>query len=193
MSGSFERQIYDTKAYEIALKQSTKPALWQLDPTRFDHCNRCRPSDVGNLSCQGVSLTTEQPLVDVESELLRLNYRHSHNPRVLYKPKCKKNMMTSGYPCGHNCCSDKLVHFKDCAIGQEYTRLTVPSCTLRETGWNRFQPICINPQDRCRWEHPSEIGINYRMVVKDNQVPCMPIPLSSNKLEGGADFNLSSS
>jgi hypothetical protein len=56
----------------------------------------------------------------------------------------------------------------------DHTRISNPICTARGVGINRFQPLCFNPQDESRWLHPSDIGINYRMVVKDNHVPCIP-------------------
>jgi hypothetical protein len=75
-------------------------------------------------------------------------------------------------------CQPKLFDFPSCGIKYEYTRLSNPTSTLRETGVNRFQPICLNPQDRDRWEVQGEVGINYRMIVKDNHTPLIPSILS---------------
>lgn len=174
MSGSFERQIYDPRSYYVAVKQSTAPYQWTLDPIRSNHCNPCRFTDVGQIGYNGVSLNHKKTLVDVESNLQRVTYRHSHDPARKFIPALCPHFhsVQGGKPCGPDCCPDKMHHFNECSIGSEYTHLTNPSCTLRGTGWNRFQPICMKPQDRCRWDHPSYIGINYRMVVKDNHVQC---------------------
>ena len=61
-----------------------------------------------------------------------------------------------------------------CGPFTDYTRISNPICTARGIGINRFTPLCLNPQDENRWLHPSEVGISYRNVVKDNHVPGVP-------------------
>lgn len=183
--GSFNHLIYDQGAYCTDLKQSTAPLLWQLDPFYANNCQACRPGDVGYIGRQGVSVSHQTPLIDVESDLKLLNYRNSRDPMKKYQPccpHCKK--CYEGYPCGGGVvagcrdCQAKLYHFPECSIGTEYSRITNPVCNLKGTGVNRFQPLCLDPQDLNRWLTPGEVGINYRMVVKDNNVPCIPRPLS---------------
>ena len=38
--------------------------------------------------------------------------------------------------------------------------------------------MCLNFQDENRWLHPGEVGINYRMVAKDNHRPKIPVPMN---------------
>jgi hypothetical protein len=62
----------------------------------------------------------------------------------------------------------------------DFSRLTNPTCTLRGTGWNRFQPMCLNSQDKSRWFFPGRNGINNRLVAKDNHCPRIPVPMDQS-------------
>lgn len=181
MSGSFERQIYDVQAYQRSLEESTGPLKYKLDPIAVSRCDPCRPAQPGFIGRTGVSITHQRPLVDVESELLSLNIKASKDPNQKYRPTCPQcGECMEGYPCGDGVvagcqnCQEKLHHLPACGPSTDYTRISNPICTARGVGINRFQPLCLNPQDENRWLHPSEVGISYRNVVKDNHVPCIP-------------------
>lgn len=192
MSGSFERLKYDPSAYARELKQSTDPIRYRLDPLFANTCAPCRAPQIGYIGKVGVSITHQRPLIDVESELKSLNIRASRDPQQKYQPKCPKcnkhGPCVEGYPCGGGvvaCCQgrqEELYHFPSCEIATDYTRISNPICTSRGTGVNRFQPLCLQPQDESRWLLPSECGISYRNVVKDNHVPCVPIPVDPTPL-----------
>lgn len=189
MSGSLESLKYDQGAYAEDLRQSTAPLAYRLDPAAVNQCNPCRPPEAGYLGKVGVSLTHQRPLIDVESSLFLLDYQNSKDPNQQYKPTCPKcGNCNEGYPCGggvnSGCenCQEQLYHLPMCELGTEYTRISNPICTARGIGWNRFQPLCLDPQDENRWLHPSEVGINYRNVVKDNHVPCVPRPIDPTPL-----------
>jgi hypothetical protein len=182
MSGSFERQIYDVEAYNKSLEQSTNPLKYRLDPISVNRCDPCRVSQPGYIGTIGVSLSQKRALIDVESELMRLNYKNSKDPNQQYKPTCTQcGDCLDGYPCGGGSssvcdkCQENLNHLPACNVQfTDSTRISNPICTARGIGINRFQPLCLNPQDEERWLQLSEVGINYRMVVKDNHVPCIP-------------------
>lgn len=162
--GSFESLIYDPNTYATDLKQSTAPVLWTLDPNYANHCNPTFGCDIGYNSRNGVSIAKDKPLIDVDSDLKLLNFRNSLNPSDKYIPPSH--------------CTTNNYHFPCSNLGTEYTSISHPKCLFRGSPLiNRFQPLCLNPQDELRWLQPSEIGINYRMVVKDNHVPCIPCPL----------------
>src|SRR3990167_2998657 len=196
MSGTFERLAYDSKAYAIALKQSTDPLLYSLDPSYCFVCTPCRPSQPGYIGKVGVSLTGQRSLVDVESDLYNLTRQTSKDPGMLYTPYCPQcNNCKTGEPCGNGVtggcsnCQEALMHFPSCTIGTEYSRYTNPLCTSKEIGINRFVPLYLDPQDESRWLMPSEIGISSRMVFKDNHVPCVPKPIDqSPSLPKGGDL-----
>jgi hypothetical protein len=181
MSGSFEKLSYDVGAYATRVKESTDPLKRMLDPVFSNQCNPCRPPEPGYIGKVGVSITHQRPLIDVDSSLKNLEIRHTKDPNQLYQPVCPScGECSEGYPCGGGVvagcknCQEKLFHLTECKNSTDYTRISNPTCTLRGTGVNRFQPLCLNPQDEDRWLHPSEVGISYRMVVKDNHTPCIP-------------------
>jgi hypothetical protein len=189
MSGSFERQIYDTQAYKASLEESTRPLMYRLDPIAHTRCDPCRSEQPGYNGRSGVSITHQRPLIDVESDLLRLNIKASKDPKQAYIstcPQCGECM--EGYPCGGGVaagctkCQEKLHHLPSCGPFTDYTRISNPIATARGVGINRFQPLCLNPQDENRWLHPSEVGISYRHVVKDNHVPQIPKVLDHTPL-----------
>ena len=194
--GNWSRTKYDRGSLELDTRQSTSPLEYSLDPNYAERCNQCRPPGPGWIGKQGVSYDTTAPLVDTESELMNLNRVLTRDPNYKYIPYCPQcGGCPEGYPCGggvlKGCetCQPKLFHFPSCDLKFEYTRISNPISTLKETGVNRFQPICLNPQDRSRWEHPGETGINYRMVVKDNHVPCIPYPVDpSPAMPRGGDI-----
>lgn len=190
---SWQRLAYDPITYETDLRQSTRPLLYRIDPIYANPCGQlCRPGDIGYISRIGTSIDKRHSLVDTDSELKLLNYRASKSPQHQYHPTTLGgNSCKTGYPgpeaggiqfevLDQDKCrnpSDKW-HFPECGkLRTEYTRVSHPTCDLKGTGVNRFQPICLDPQHPSRWEHPSEIGVNYRMVVKDNHRPCIPKPI----------------
>lgn len=175
MSGTFQRQDFDEGAYRANLKQSTGPLKYLLDPTRANQERPCRPTTPGYIGRVGVSLTHERALVDVDSDLKLLQYPASRDPEKKYKPACA--LCGQPKPPGSNAsdcvsCQAKAFNLPECGNTTDFSRISNPICTSRELGINRFQPLRLNPQDENRWLHPSEVGINYRMVVKDNYRPC---------------------
>ena len=179
--GSFERLIYDTEGYEQALKRSTSNLSYQLYPGAVASCDQTRPAQPGMIGRQGVSVSYTRPLVDVESDLLRLSRKASKDYNKEYQPYCPEATdFADGYPCGggvtrgfHNA-QEKLHHFKPANNFTDYSRSQNPPSTLRGTGVNRFDILPLNPQDGTRWFQVAEIGVNNRLVVKDNHIPCIP-------------------
>ncbi len=189
MSGTFERPMYDSGAYEAYKTQSTGPLLHILDPISTNQCNPCRVPNVGQIGKIGVSVSDSRALIDIDTELRRGGYSNTRDPSQKYKPSCPEcKDCDEGYPCGGGVtagcknCQEKLRHLPACPLISEYTRLSNPICNSRGVGVNRFAPLCLNPQDECRWLNPSEVGINYRMVVKDNHIPCIPKPIDPTPL-----------
>ena len=131
--------------------------------------------------------------VDVESDLLNLNRTSSNCPSNKYIPKCDVNACSNqGEICGtgiiENCKDSKnplrnswnrpgdnnLVNFPNCFFPTEDTRLNNPSTNLRGTGWNRFDPLCKDPQAQITF--PGEYMTSTRIIVKDNHRPSVVAP-----------------
>lgn len=169
---SFSRLNYDTCTYEHNLKQSVGAADYYIGTPRVD-CRSCFPADpnvnlgfthpgpinngIGGASCM------DKPLVDVSSELLGITRKASNCPTQKFVPGA------------NNFC--KVNRLEDCgALPKEDTRLSNPPCTLRGTGWNRWEWLCTDPQDKALM--PFDLNISNRLVVKDNHRPCIQYPIN---------------
>jgi hypothetical protein len=189
---SFNRLNYDTGAYNKIMNESTGPGIYNIQTPKTS-CEPCYPVPPSvRLQKEGGSVDSSRLLVDVGSDLLGLNYKNTKDPTQKYLPMCDKNICNSGEPCGQgvtsNCNAnniksgerpgDNLTHFRDCFVAAEDTRLSNPSCNLRGTGWNRWEWLCKNPQERVGV--PFDYNICNRLVVKDAHRPCIPNPIDIN-------------
>lgn len=167
----FNRLNYDNCTYSHNLKQSIGSVDYLLNTPRND-CRACFSTDpslrMSNSirSSHGVSTCKNIPLVDVDSDL-----------KLITKPAT--NCPTKKYiPGKENFCD--LKNYPDCDsrdnLPQEDTRISNPTCTLRCTGWNRWEWLCKNPQEKALV--PFDFNINNRLVVKDNHRPCLPVPIN---------------
>lgn len=192
---SFNRISYDDGAYQQQLNQSVGTGNYLLEtPNNLDeNCEACYPyAPSVRLQTQGDSVYKNTPLIDVDSELLGLNRPLTKDPSGKYIPCCSGAACVGGLPCGGgvntectNCQQNlkrgqrpgdqNLKHFKDCFFPAEYTRLSNAPCTLRGTGWNRWEWLCIDPQERV--EIPFDWNISARTLSKDNHRPCVPTPI----------------
>lgn len=189
---SFNRLNYDVGAYKHAINQSAGPGNYKLEKPKIS-CQQCYPYPPSiRLQEQGNSIDKNRFLIDVDSELLGLCKKNTKDINKNYSPCCPDSVCTSGEICGQGVigeCKSKnknlkkgqryydtnLYHWKDCFIPAEDTRLSNPSCNLRGTGWNRWESLCLNPQDRI--EIPFDYNISNRIIVKDNHRPCIPNPI----------------
>lgn len=167
---SFNRLNYDTCAYKQNLYQSVGPGEYMLtEPPNVEELCFSQSPQV-RLQKTGVSVDPNKPLIDVDSELLNLTRAATNCPSRKYIP--------DGSQCGLTNPKDKednLKHGKDCYFDVEDTRLSNPPCTLRGTGWNRWEWLCLDPQERVLI--PFDYNISNRLVVKDNHRPCIPTPI----------------
>ena len=182
---SFNRLNYDIGTYKQDINQSVGPGYYHINPPKVD-CEPCYPNDPNNrLQYSGGSIQRDIFMIDVDSELLGLTRKNSNNPKKKYTPCCPDTACTNGEICGkgvNGACKagNNLLHFKDCSIPIEDTRLTNPPCNLRGTGINRWEWLCSNPQDRI--ELPFDWNISNRIIVKDNHRPIIPTPISPEPL-----------
>lgn len=169
---SFNRLNYDTCTYKQNLKQSVGVGGYGVGTPRLD-CHTCFPADpsiqmgqshIGPIT-KGVGGSTcvDKPLVDVSSELLGITRQATNCPTGKFMPKDAEFC--------------EYQHPDMCpAMTSEDTRLSNPPCTLRSTGWNRWEWLCQDPQSRVLI--PFDYNINYRLVSKDNHRPCIPRPIN---------------
>lgn len=153
------RLPYDSCATAFELKQSVRPGHYMVTAPWCESCVNYEPHN--RLSRTGVSVCDS--LVDVDSELMGITRKQSRCPALKYIP-----------PAG----SCSLKRPKECDnvfLTTEDCRVSNPPCTMRCTGWNRWESLCRNPQERVMI--PFEWNIDYRRVVKDNHRPCLNKPL----------------
>jgi len=177
---SFNRLEYDTCAYEQELNQSTGAGRYVLNVPSVSNCEPCYASDPRYGQVQQGSSTVGKSIyknVDVESDLLG---------QTRLASKCQtQNFMPS-------CETPELSHYKDCPLVSEETRTTNPPCNLRGTGWNRWEWLCLNPQDKVSFDNypngltPFDSYVCNRLLAKDNHRPCLPTPVDQEAaLPGG--------
>ncbi len=165
---------FDMGAYQADLRQSVGPGQYVLAPMA-PHCRPCLAADSRLvLGTSGDSTCATQSLVDVESELQNINRRATLSPDGLYRGD-------GGGPtaCGRsisNGVANNLAAFPQCdGLPAVDTRLANPPCTLRGTGWNRWEWLCRDPQERVII--PFDAYIDTSIVVKDNHRPHVARPV----------------
>jgi len=145
---------------------SNGPGLYMLDTPYPAGCNPCYEADPYiRLQQRGIRSDTNptngQSLVDVESNLFNIDRQWTKCEGAPFFQEDASKLGSAPATC------DRVV--EDC-------RLENPPSTLRGTGWNRWEYLPQNPQDKV--EIPFAWNINYRMVAKDNHRPFVQQPLN---------------
>lgn len=163
---SFNRLNNDICTYAYDLKQSIGPGEYGLSEPNIE-CNTCFQANpefrLSNNKRRSTGVSICEPLIDVDSELKNITRMASACPLKKYR--------------GQKFCTPK--NFPDCEDAKtitEHTRLSNPPCTLRCSGWNRWEWLCQNPQDKALV--PFDFHISGRTLAKDNHRPCIPKPLN---------------
>lgn len=163
---SFNHLDYDPCTYRTDLKQSVGPGDYVM-ATPAIQCSPCLSGDPWMQGSGGgaASVCRDRPLVDVDSELHNLTRPATNCPAGLYHPSSTPFCSRTDFP---DCQATSVISCED-------TRLTNPPCTLRATGWNRWEWLCRDPQDRVQM--PFDWNIDSKLMAKDNHRPCIPSPL----------------
>ena len=166
---SSESLNYDNCSYEQKLRESIGPGSYMLSKPAND-CTQCSqniPTDPYlRYQSFGSGLCPPGSTVGTESDLMGITRKASKCAADQYNPARDSPVQTP-------VCKPKTS--LDCRLGTEPTRYSNPVCTLKETGINRWEWLCWNPQDRAII--PFEWNTSYRTVVKDNFTPCIPQPI----------------
>ena len=179
---SSNRLNYDTCQYKQVINESVAPGHYMLNTPSIS-CEPCFPiSPYTRIQNYGARMNTTSHLIDIDSELLNLTKQDSKCISNKWKAECPECKSNTGYPCGQGvtngkrCTNTELPKLKDCELHTEETRISNPPHTLRETGINRWEWLCLDPQERI--EIPFEWNVSNRIIVKDNHRPVIPMPLS---------------
>lgn len=159
---SFNRPNWDQCTYKFNVNQSVDAATYGIQTPRPD-CFNCSPNDPSIAHSQ-TGFYVKDGHIDVDSELKSLNRQATRCPVDKYLPTDSEKYDIATKTCD--------------AISTETTRISNPPCTLRSTGWNRWEWLCQNPQDKSLV--PFDFNISSRTVVKDNHRPCIETPMNPN-------------
>lgn len=131
---------------------------YQLDKPEHN-CPSSFPAEPSvRLQYSGASWPQGKWRTDIESDLKNINRLGNRvkNNSIQYDPETNKINQTN------------LVNAPDLTLGVTYQRLYNPPCTLRSTGWNRWDSLHHNPQDN--FETPFDFFIPTRTQSKDSWV-----------------------
>lgn len=162
---NFSRLNYDTCTYQQNLKQSVDVGNYTLGMPQVN-CSACFPLDPlkGTIGYSPTVIPREK-LVDIDSELIGIRRKASNNPSNKYGPGTLDVNQFSSVPVA------------DCRyVSNEDTRLSNPPSTMRCHGWNRWEQLVENPQDRA--ERPFRYNVDNRILVKDNHRPYIQTPIN---------------
>jgi hypothetical protein len=160
---SFARTNYDSCCYQSTVKQSTDPCSYMLGVPKS--CNPCFVADPTiRASKNGNSVCQDKELIDVDSELMGLNYKHTHCSEKMYQFNkdgwCK---LTNS----KNCDTDNF-------LGAESTRISNGPSTLRCKGWNRWAWLPCDSQDHVFNLPPFQRLDNTKIMAKDQHRAVIP-------------------
>jgi len=141
-------QIDDMRITSYAARYYLNPPSKNC-PTTFPVNATTRIQYSGNSWVEGEWKT------DVESDLKGL-------PRLGTKIRCNDVQYN---PDTNNMNNIRLKHAQDEVMPQTYARLVDPPCTLRATGWNRWDSLFHNPQEN--FETPFDFFIPSRGIDKE--------------------------
>jgi hypothetical protein len=162
---AFNRRQYDGCKTSDDLRVTTGPGRYQLDAPPM-YCNASyAPEPTTRLQKWGNSLNSAYIKTDVESDLFNINRPTTKTTCGNYDPRA--NAVNSADP----------VKAKDSEFPQTHSRLVDPPCTLRSSGWNRWEWLCQNPQEGVMI--PFDNMVTTRLASKDSYRPCIPKPVPS--------------
>jgi len=152
---SSTRSKNDNFHQEDDMRITSYAIRYQLDKPEHN-CPSSFPAEPSiRLQYSGASWLQGQWKTDIESDLFNINRLGNRvkNNAIQYNPD-------------HNKMNDKqLVNPADLTLGVTYQRLYNPPCTLRATGWNRWDSLHHDPQDN--FETPFDFFIPSRTQSKD--------------------------
>jgi len=130
-------------------------ARYYLNPPA-KNCPTTFPTDATTrIQYSGASWVNDEWKTDVESDLRGIG-------RFATKIRCDDGL----YNPDTNAMNNKgMSHAQDENVPLTFARLVDPPCTLRATGWNRWQPLFHNPQET--FETPFDFFIPSRDTDKE--------------------------
>ena len=155
---SSTRPKFDNFHQQDDMRITSYSVRYQLDKPEHN-CPSSFPAEPSvRLQYSGASWRQGPWKTDIESDLFNINRLGNRvkNNDIQYNPETNKVNNTP------------IANAPDLTLGVTYQRLYNPPCTLRATGWNRWEHLHHNPQDN--FETPFDFFIPSRTQSKDNWV-----------------------
>jgi len=164
----WSRRLYDGCKTTDDMRVTTGPGRYQLDaPPQY--CNATfAPEPTVRLQKWGAAQNSQYMKTDVESDLFNINRPTTKNVCGNFDPA--KDKMNTAPPAA----------VKEESFPNTFSRLVDPPCTLRSSGWNRWEWLCENPQEGVML--PFDWNVTTRLQQKDQFRPCIPKPIESSAL-----------
>ena len=161
---SWNRRLYDGCKSADDMRVATGPGRYALDaPPQY--CNASfAPEPTVRQQKWGASMNSQYVKTDVESDLQNINRPPSKSVCNQYNPATSKINRTAA-----------ATKMKEESFPMTHSRLADPPCTLRSSGWNRWEWLCQNPQENIMM--PFDNLVTTRLQQKDQFRPCIPRPM----------------
>ena len=165
---AFSRRLYDGCKTTDDMRVQTGPGRYQLDaPPQY--CNATfAPEPTVRQQKWGAAQNSQYMKTDVESDLFNINRPTTKNTCGQYNPATDKVNAAAAVPA------------KEESFPNTFSRLVDPPCTLRSSGWNRWEWLCDNPQEATMV--PFDWNVTTRLQQKDQYRPCIPRPIDSKQI-----------
>ena len=113
---NFNRLMYDDCAQDKALKQSTDPLSYVINPIKYENCDKCR-MELGVVGGTAVSHISGN-LVDLENDLRNQNKPNTHCTAYKYSPQEGNFVQGKEYikPVVHPLVDTTPVHLRPCQM-----------------------------------------------------------------------------
>jgi hypothetical protein len=128
------RLSYDTCAYSKSLAQSVTPLEYQLDPIKYENCNKCR-MELGIVGGTAVSHVRGN-LVDLENDLRNQNRPNTHCPTYKFTPPSGNYLQGKEYikPVQHPQINTDMRHLAPCQMVDYKAVPQAPALNLYQCG-----------------------------------------------------------
>ena len=187
---AWNRNRSDVCSYKYQLAETIGPGVYQLVRPN-NQSIPVLPKDPRYIAqSSGVSISKNTSLIDIDSELIGISRNLSDCPDRKYMPDSNASFhcgaqtgkVRTGCRPGDKLCVDnsQTLNFADNGLWTEDTRLSAPACTLRGTGWNRWNWLPMDPQERVTIEF--DYQIDTKILSKDNHRPCLPRQLDQHNV-----------
>ena len=132
---SSNRLMYDTCEYKTRLNESVSPLEYQLNPMRYENCNKCR-MDLGIIGGSNVS-HIKGNMVDLETDLFGITRKASLCPTQKFSSNCALGNIA-------NCRPNNII-IKGDTCGKQRVIDTTPM-HLKSCNMIRYKPIPLPPK-----------------------------------------------